>query len=365
MFYHLFYSLSNVWSGFNVFKYITFRAGGAAATALLLSIFFGPWMIRKLQEWNIGQYIRKEECPDLFTLHQKKQGTPTMGGVLIILVLLISTLLWADFSNRYIILVLLITLGLGGVGFMDDYLKIHKKNAKGLKISAKLFGQLIVAGIVGFYLYYNPVNSEFATKLGFPFFKSFFVDLGYFYIPFVMLVIVGASNAVNFTDGLDGLAIGCTMMVSITFIIVTYLCGHVVFSKYLHIINVAGSGELAVFCAALVGASLGFLWFNCYPADIFMGDTGSLAIGGALGFISVVVKQEILLVIAGGIFVIEALSVIIQIISFRTTGKRVFLIAPLHHHFEKLGWDETKVTVRFWIVSIIFALMALATLKVR
>ncbi|MDO9464472.1 MAG: phospho-N-acetylmuramoyl-pentapeptide-transferase [bacterium] len=365
MFYHLFYSLSNVWSGFNVFKYITFRAGGAATTALLLSIFLGPWVIRKLQDLNIGQYIRKGECPDLFTLHQKKQGTPTMGGVLILLVLLISTLLWADFTNRYIMLVLLITLCMGGVGFIDDYLKIHKKNAKGLKIGAKLLGQLIIAGFIGFYLYYNPVSSKFATKLGVPLFKNFFIDLGYFYIPFVMLVIVGASNAVNFTDGLDGLAIGCAMMVSITFIIVTYLCGHIGFSKYLNIINVVGSGELAVFCSALVGASLGFLWFNCYPAEIFMGDTGSLAIGGALGFVSVIVKQEILLVIAGGIFVMEAISVIIQIVSFRITGKRVFMLAPLHHHFEKKGWDEPKVTIRFWIVSIIFALISLATLKLR
>jgi phospho-N-acetylmuramoyl-pentapeptide-transferase len=362
MLYHLLYPLRNIVSAFNVFRYITFRAAMAAMTSFLISLIFGPLIIKMLARFNIKENIRKEASQKLFELHSNKQDTPTMGGIFILLAILLSTLLWADIFNRYIILVSFSTIWLGITGFIDDYLKHIRKKSKGLTATAKFSSQIILGLILGVILFLSPENS---TRLDLPFLKDVSLELGFFYILFVILVITGSSNAVNLTDGLDGLAIGNVIMVAIAFSVLSYVSGNIRFSHYLFIPYIPGSGELTVFCASILGAGLGFLWFNCYPASIFMGDVGSLALGGALGTIALLIKKELLLVIVGGIFVLEVLSVILQVASFRLRKKRIFKIAPLHHHFQFSGWPETKVIVRFWIIASLLALLTIVTLKIR
>ncbi len=363
MFYHFLYPLRDLFFGFNVFRYITFRVAGAAITAFLLSALLGKSVIRMLKKLKIGESVRKsKECACLYEHHKEKEGTPTMGGILILAVIFLSVLLWADISNKYIWIAMGVTFWLGVVGFIDDFIKLTRKDSRGLTAAVKLTGQMVLGLIVGFMLYLDP---NIGDRLDIPFFKNLIVHLGSFYIFFVALVIIGASNAVNLTDGLDGLAIGCVLIVALTYSAISYLTGHFNFSNYLHIIYVPNSGELAVFCAAIFGAGLGFLWYNCHPADVFMGDTGALALGGALGAVAILIKKELLLVIVGGIFVAEAMSVIIQVFSYRLRGKRVFLMAPLHHHFQIKGWAESKVIFRFLIVAIVLALVSLSTLKLR
>ncbi len=330
----------------------------ASLLSLLISFLLGPWLIRLLTEKQIGQQIRDDGPAS----HAVKAGTPTMGGVLIIIALAISTLMLADIGNRYVMLALLATVGSGAVGFADDYLKLTRQNSKGLPPRTKLMGQLLVAFIVALALYYQP---RFSTEIAFPFIKTLRINLGVFYIPFAMLVIVGASNAVNLTDGLDGLAIGPVMVAAGTYAVVAYVTGHLKLAEYLQIPYVAGVGELSVFCAAVVAAGLGFLWYNAYPAQMFMGDVGSLALGAALGVVAVMTKNEILLIIVGGVFVMEALSVIFQVGSYKLRRKRVFLMAPIHHHYELKGWKEPQIIVRFWIISFICAVIGLSTLKLR
>lgn len=363
MLYYLLYPLHEAISFFNIFRYITFRAIMAALFAFLISVIFGPAVIRRIKGLSIGQNIRdKAESEKLHKLHGHKQGTPTMGGILILLAVFSSTLLWAELSNRNIQLVLLCTLWLGVTGFIDDYLKHTRKCSKGLTAAAKFASQILLGLLLGIVLYIDPRHS---TVLDVPFLKDVAVDLGVAYIIFVIMVVTGTSNAVNLTDGLDGLAIGSVIMVAVAFSILCYVTGNARFSEYLFIPYLRGAGELTVFCASLVGAGLGFLWFNCYPAQIFMGDVGSLALGGALGVTAILVKKELLLVIVGGIFVVEALSVILQVMSFKLTKKRIFKIAPLHHHFQFLGWQENQVIVRFWIIGILLALLTIVTLKLR
>jgi phospho-N-acetylmuramoyl-pentapeptide-transferase len=356
--YYLLFPLHTTYSGFNVFRYITFRAAMAALTALLVSFLFGPWLIRSLTKMQIGQQIRDDGPAS----HSTKAGTPTMGGTLIILALALATILLADIGNPYVLLALGGTVGFGVVGFQDDYLKLTRKNSKGLPPRAKLFGQFAVAFIVAIGLYVYP---KFSTEMGVPFMKNIRPDLGLLYVPFAMLVIVGASNAVNLTDGLDGLAIGPVMIAAGTYAIIAYLTGNLKYAEYLQIPYVAGTGELMVFCAAIVAAGLGFLWYNAYPAQMFMGDVGSLALGAALGIVAVMTKNEILLIIVGGLFVVEALSVIFQVVSYKLRRKRVFLMAPIHHHYELKGWKEPQIIVRFWIISFICAVIGLSTLKLR
>ena len=358
MLYHLLYPLHTQYSVFYVFRFITFRTIYAAITALVIAFILGPWLIGKLQDLQIGQSIRKVGPES----HFKKEGTPTMGGTLILLAIVLPTLLWADLTNIYVWVTLLVTVGFGAVGFIDDYRKVRLKNSDGLSARQKMLWLLLISLAGVLVLYYYP---PFQTTLAFPFFKGLRPDLGIFYIPFAVLVIVGASNAVNLTDGLDGLAIGPMIIAAGTYLIFAYVAGNVKLSDYLQISSVQGAGELSVLCGAMVGAGLGFLWFNSYPAQVFMGDVGSLSLGGALGTIAVITKQEIVLVIVGGIFVLEALSVIFQVTSFRLYGKRIFRMAPIHHHFELKGWPEPKIIVRFWIISIILALVALSTLKLR
>ena len=358
MLYYLSFQLSTTYSGFNVFRYITFRAAMAALLALLISFLLGPWLIRTLTQKQIGQQIRDDGPAS----HAVKAGTPTMGGALIILALFFSTVMMADIANRYVLLALIATLGTGVVGFADDYLKLTRKNSKGLSPRGKLFGQFLVAFIVALALYYQP---RFSTEIAVPFIKTFHFDLGLFYIPFAMLVIVFTSNAVNLTDGLDGLAIGPIMVAAGTYAVIAYVTGHLKLAEYLQIPYVAGVGELSVFCASVVAAGLGFLWYNAYPAQMFMGDVGSLSLGAALGVVAVMTKNEILLIIVGGVFVIEALSVIFQVASYKVRRKRVFLMAPIHHHYELKGWKEPQIIVRFWIISFICAVIGLSTLKLR
>jgi phospho-N-acetylmuramoyl-pentapeptide-transferase len=334
----------------------------AALTAFCLSLVLGPWLIKKLFVLKVGEHVRTHDVGALYPLHKQKEGTPTMGGVLILLAVVGSTLLWADLTNKFILLVLVSTVWLGMVGFADDYIKLVKKRSKGLAMAAKLLGQILLGLAVGVYFY---MSKDGATILEFPFLKKIVIDMSVFYIFFVMLVIVGTSNAVNLTDGLDGLAIGCTTIAALAYSILSYIAGNAILSKYLLISHIPGAGELTIFCASIIGAGLGFLWYNCYPAQVFMGDTGSLALGGALGIVAVTIKKELLLMIVGGIFVIEALSVIIQVISFKTTGRRIFLMSPLHHHFQLKGLNESKIIVRFWIIAILLALFTLATLKIR
>lgn len=357
MLYHLFYPLHTEYSVLYVFRYITFRTIYATITALLISFLLGPWLIATLQRLQIGQTIRKVGPESHFV----KEGTPTMGGALILLAIILPTLFWADLTNLYIWVTLLVISGYGAIGFADDYLKIVRKSSDGISARQKMFWQILIALAAMLLLY----KSGLDTRLSFPFFKNINPDLGIFYIPFAMLVIVGASNAVNLTDGLDGLAIGPMIIASATFLLLAYLVGNAKLSGYLQITGIQGAGELAILCGAMVGAGLGFLWFNAYPAQVFMGDVGSLSLGGALGIIAVITKNEFVLVIVGGIFVIEALSVIVQVISFRYWGRRVFRMAPVHHHFELKGWAEPKIIVRFWIISIVLALIALSTLKLR
>ncbi|MEW6291155.1 MAG: phospho-N-acetylmuramoyl-pentapeptide-transferase [Thermodesulfobacteriota bacterium] len=359
MLYHFLYPLHNLFSGFNVFRYITFRCIGAIVTGFLIALLLGPHFIRLVQRMQVGQVVR-DDGPES---HFSKRGVPTMGGVLIIAAVTISTLLWVDLTNKFVWMILAITLWYGAIGSIDDWRKIKKKNSKGLSARAKMVLQIAGVVAVGAFLLNQP---GFDTSLSFPFLKNVKPDLGVFYIVFMVLVVAGSSNAVNLTDGLDGLAIGPTVVTSGVYLLFSYLAGHAGLAAYLQIPFVPGAGEVTVFCGALAGASLGFLWFNAYPAEVFMGDVGSLAIGGALGVVAVIIKQEILLVLVGGIFVMEAISVILQVGYFKISGgKRIFLMAPFHHHFEKKGWVEPKVVVRFWIVSIILGLMALATLKLR
>jgi phospho-N-acetylmuramoyl-pentapeptide-transferase len=358
MLYHLLYPLHELISFFNVFRYITIRTVYAILTALLISFVIGPWIIEKLRGFQIKQVVRE----DVPSRHLSKNGTPTMGGSLILMALLIPTLLWADLTNRYIWIVLLTTLGFGALGFLDDYKKIRDKNGMGIKARYK-FPIQVAMGLAASWILFNTIDHD--SRLIFPFFKRVMPDLGNWYILFGMFVIVGTANAVNLTDGLDGLAIGPVLIASGTFILFCYLVGHYQFASYLQIPFVKGSGELTILCGALLGSGLGFLWFNTYPAQVFMGDVGSLALGAALGTIAVVTKQEFLLVIVGGIFVAETLSVIIQVVSYKLRKKRVFRMAPIHHHFELKGWAEPKIIVRFWIIAIILGLVAIGTLKLR
>jgi phospho-N-acetylmuramoyl-pentapeptide-transferase len=347
---------------FNLFRYLTFRAGGAVITALILSFVLGPSLIRWLKKkQGEGQPIR-EDGPESHLL--TKRGTPTMGGVLILFSLTVSTLLWADLSNPYVWTVLLVTGGFGLIGFADDYLKLTKRNTKGLSGKVKLAAQLAISGTAAAVIM-TTADPALATGISVPFFKDLLIDLGILFIPFAMIVMTGSSNAVNLTDGLDGLAIVPVMIAAGVFALIAYLAGNTVFSDYLQILYVPGAGELAIICASLCGASLGFLWFNAPPAMVFMGDTGSLACGGALGAIAVVAKHELVLAIVGGLFVLETVSVIVQVASFKLTGKRVFRMAPLHHHFEKKGWAEPTIVIRFWIIASVLALAGLATLKLR
>lgn len=359
MIYHLLYPLHTTISFFNVFRYITFRTIFASITALLICLVFGKWMIEKLQEMQIGQQIR-DDGPQS---HLVKKGTPTMGGILIIFAVVISTLLWTNLADVYVWLVLLVTVGFGLIGFVDDYSKLAGKSSKGISGKKRLMGEMIIALFIGVILYIKP---GFNSQVTIPFFKTVLPDLGWGYVLLSTFIIVGAANAVNLTDGLDGLAIGPVIICFATYILFAYFAGNVKASSYLQIVHVSGAGELAVFCGAIVGAGLGFLWFNAYPAEVFMGDVGSLSLGGALGTVAIITKQEILLAIVGGIFVVETFSVIFQVGYFKMTGgKRILRMAPLHHHFELKGWAEPKVIVRFWIISILLALMAISTLKLR
>jgi phospho-N-acetylmuramoyl-pentapeptide-transferase len=359
MFYYFIYPLSSTLSVLNVFRYITFRTIYASLTAFLICFLLGPWVIRKLSMLQVGQYIR-DDGPQS---HLTKAGTPTMGGALIIFSIALATLLWADLANAYVWIVLLVTVGYGVIGFTDDYLKLVKKQSKGLGARSKFLAQSVLALATGLLVYWS---LDFNTVVTIPFFKNISPDLGWGYVLFAAFVIVGTSNAVNLTDGLDGLAIGPAIIVATTYMIFAYVAGHVRIADYLQINYVAGSGELAVFCGAIAGAGVGFLWFNTYPAQVFMGDVGSLSLGAAIGSVAVITKQEILLILVGGLFVIEALSVIFQVAFFKMThGRRIFRMAPLHHHFELKGWAEPKVIVRFWIIAIILALIAMSTLKIR
>lgn len=358
MFYHLLYPLHEYFSFFNVFRYITFRTIYAILTGLLISFVIGPWLIRKLKALQIQQVVRE----DVPSQHLKKNGTPTMGGSLILAAILIPTLLWSDLTNRYTWLVLLSTLGFGGLGLLDDFKKMRDRKGIGIKARYKFPVQVMMALVISLILFYA---FDHDSRLIFPFFKKVMPDLGAWYILFAVLVIVGTANAVNLTDGLDGLAIGPVLIASGTFMLFCYLAGNFRFASYLQIPFVKGSGELTILCGAMVGSGLGFLWFNTYPAQVFMGDVGSLSLGAALGAIAVITKQEFLLVIVGGIFVMEALSVIIQVVSYQLRKKRVFRMAPIHHHFELKGWAEPKIIVRFWIIGIILGLIAMSTLKLR
>ncbi len=359
MLYHLLYPLHTLFSVLNVFRYITFRTIYASLTAFFICFFLGPWVIDRLTRMQVGQFIRDDGPKS----HLGKAGTPTMGGVLIVAAITLATLLWSDLTDPFIWIALWVLLGFAAVGFMDDYLMQIKKQSKGLSVRGKLLLQAGVALIAGVSVYFTP---NFSTEVTMPFFKTVTPDLDWGYIIFAILVIVGASNAVNLTDGLDGLAIGPVIIAAATYMVFAYFAGHVKIANYLQITYVPGCGELAVLCGAMAGAGLGFLWFNAYPAQVFMGDTGSLSLGATLGVIAVITKQEILLALVGGLFVIEALSVIFQVSFFKmTSGRRIFRMAPLHHHFELKGWPEPKVIVRFWIIAIALALLAMSTLKLR
>jgi phospho-N-acetylmuramoyl-pentapeptide-transferase len=358
MLYHILYSFHPEHPFFNVFRYITFRTSYAVLTAFLICFLIGPWAIRRLRQSQIGQQIRKDGPLS----HQSKAGTPTMGGLIILVAVLGAALLWADLRSPYIWLLVFSLVFFGLIGFVDDYLKFVKKHSAGLWPRYKLLGQTAVASVIVGILY-GALN--YSTQLSVPFFKNFHPDLGWVYLPFGVLVIVGASNAVNLTDGLDGLATGPVAVTAVAYTVVTYVTGNRVFADYLLIPYIDGAGELAVICGALFGACLGFLWFNSYPASVFMGDVGSLPLGGMLGAVAVITKHEFLLLFVGGLFVLEALSVILQVVSFKMRAKRVFLMAPLHHHFELKGWAEPKVVIRFWIIAIVMTLLSLTTLKLR
>ena len=362
MLYNFLFPLADQISVLNVFRYLTFRTGGAVITALIVSFVVGPALIDRLRRsQNGGQPIRTDG-PESHLL--TKQGTPTMGGFLILLALLISTLLWADLTNRYIWVALLVTTAFGAIGFMDDYLKVSRRDSRGMSGKLKLIMQAII-GLIASVWIMQMMPSALSTTLAIPFFKNFLLDLAWGFPIMATFVIVGSSNSVNLTDGLDGLAIVPVMIVAGVFALIAYLVGNTVFANYLQINHVPGTGEIAVFCGALVGGGLGFLWFNAPPARVFMGDTGSLSLGGALGAVSIMTKHELVLAIVGGLFVLETVSVIVQVVSFKLTGKRVFRMAPLHHHFEKKGWAESTIVIRFWIIASILALIGLSTLKLR
>ena len=359
MLYYLLVPLAKDHILFNVFRYLTFRSFMALITAFIISLVVGPWIIRKLRMMQYGAETIREDTPER---HRTKKGTPTMGGIVILTAILATSLLWSNLANRYIWVAILATAGFGLIGVWDDMTKLRRR--KGLPTRVKFVAQLVVAFAVLQLIFWQP-PSVWAPVLAIPFFKGWLVHLGWFWIPFAILVIVGASNAVNLTDGLDGLAIGPVIMAGAAFGVIAYLTGNFRAADYLKILNVRGAGELTVFCGALIGAAIGFLWFNCHPAEIFMGDAGSLALGGAIGTLAVLTKAELLLPLIGGLYVVEALSVIIQVASFKMTGRRVFRMAPLHHHYELSGWAEPKIVVRFWIVSFALALLALTTLKLR
>jgi phospho-N-acetylmuramoyl-pentapeptide-transferase len=362
MLYHLLYPLKTYFSALNLFRYITFRAAGAAVTSLLISLIIAPIIIKFLKKFHFGEKINNVH-EKLYEKHKSKEGIPTMGGIILLISICISVLLWADLSNVYIRIGLITILWLGVIGFIDDYLKCIAKKSKGLSAKTKFLGQILLfIGIGVWFSLYCPDK----FYIIFPFFKNIVVYIGVFYFVVLFFVIVGTSNAVNLTDGLDGLAIGCVIIAAAAYAVLSYISGNTIFSSYLSIPFINGAGELSIFCTAIIGAGLGFLWFNSYPAQVFMGDTGSLALGGIIGIIAVMIKQELLLIIVGGVFVIEALSVIIQVVYFKKTGgKRFFLISPLHHHFEMKGLQEPKIVVRFWILAIIFAVISLCTLKIR
>jgi phospho-N-acetylmuramoyl-pentapeptide-transferase len=376
MFYYLYLEFHTRFHILNLFRYITFRTAYASLTALLLSLMLGPWLVRVLKEFQIGQYVR-EDGPQS---HQSKAGTPTMGGVLINLCIFVPTLLWSDLQNVFVWLVLGVSAAFAGIGFWDDYQKIQRRKNLGLTGRTKFLLQILVSFIFGVVLIFFSARGLYSTTLTFPFFKRFRPDFlihsflsnpwtyPFAFLPFllfVILILVGCSNAVNLTDGLDGLAIGCVIIAATALTVLTYVTGHAVLSEYLDLQHLPRVGELTIFCGSMVGASLGFLWYNAFPAEIFMGDVGSLALGGAIAAVAVLIKQELLLPFIGGIFVIEAISVIIQVGSFKLRGKRVFRMAPIHHHFELEGWKESKIIARFWIAGLVFALLALSTLKLR
>jgi phospho-N-acetylmuramoyl-pentapeptide-transferase len=361
MLYHLLYPLHEYYSVFNVFRYITFRAAYATVTALFICFVFGPWFIRFLQSRQVCDTVRAD-APES---HEIKRGTPTMGGLLILMAIFVPVLLWCNLKNPYVQLTLLTTFWMGMIGFVDDYLGVVRKRPKGLVGRYKLIGQLTFGLAIGAVLYFNPIVDDVSTLTSIPFFKGLFINFGWFYIILVMLVLTGTSNAVNLTDGIDGLAIGLCAFCFFAFAGLAYLSGHRGFSEYLNILYLEGSGELAIYCMAVVGAALGFLWYNSHPAQVFMGDTGSLALGGALGIVALLIKRELLLIVIGGMFAAETLSVIIQVMSFKLRKKRVFKMSPLHHHFELSGWSESKIVVRFWIIAVLLTLLSLSTLKLQ
>ena len=361
MLYNFFSSLTENYSFLNVFKYITFRTGLSVITSFIIVFIIGEPLIKIFQKNQISGPIRQDGPIDHIV---KKSGTPTMGGLIIILGIFLGTFLWADLKNIYVLTVIFVSIGLGFLGFIDDLLKIKQKNSRGLKSKFKLLGQIII-GLIAIYILSVHSEHQFLNNLYFPFFKNLVFPMGFFFIPFALFIIVGASNAVNLTDGLDGLATVPVMLVALSYTLISYVVGNTIFAEYLKIPYVENAGELSVFCGAIFGSCLGFLWYNAPPAKIFMGDTGSLSLGGSLAAVAIIVKHEIVLAIIGGLFVLETVSVIIQVLSFKLTGKRVFMMAPIHHHFEKKGWPESTVVIRFWIIAIILALIGLATLKLR
>jgi len=361
MLYNFFSSLTENYSFLNVFKYITFRTGLSVITSFIIVFIIGEPLIKIFQKNQISGPIRQDGPIDHIV---KKSGTPTMGGLIIILGIFLGTFLWADLKNIYVLTVIFVSIALGLLGFIDDLLKIKQKNSRGLKSKFKLLGQIII-GLIAIYILSVHSEHQFLNNLYFPFFKNLVFPMGFFFIPFALFVIVGASNAVNLTDGLDGLATVPVMLVALSYTLISYVVGNTIFAEYLKIPYIENAGELSIFCGAIFGSCLGFLWYNAPPAKIFMGDTGSLSLGGSLAAVAIIVKHEIVLAIIGGLFVLETVSVIIQVLSFKLTGKRVFMMAPIHHHFEKKGWPESTIVIRFWIIAIILALIGLATLKLR
>ncbi|MFQ5964476.1 MAG: phospho-N-acetylmuramoyl-pentapeptide-transferase [Candidatus Scalinduaceae bacterium] len=363
MFYSWIYPLHNQIHQLSIIKYISFRAGLAAITAFLISVFIGAKIIKILEKYNVSEDTTKKDSEMLKDLHKDKKDVPTMGGIIIMIAIIVSTLLWCDLSNIYVLMVLFVAVWLGILGFLDDYIKLTQKHSSGLSSTSKLIFQCGLGLILGLVLYFHFIDINDGTSLMIPFFKGIRPDLGAFYVLLVMFFIVGMSNAVNVTDGLDGLAIGCTIIAGLAFTLITYVVGRIDFSSYLNVPYVPGSGELSIFCSALVGAGLGFMWFNCFPAQAFMGDVGSLPLGGILGLIAIIVKQELLLFFICIIFIVETLSVVLQVGVYKITRKRTFMCAPLHHHFQFKGWPETKITIRFLIIAAIMALFSLITLK--
>ena len=362
MFYYLLYPLKDFWFGFNVFKYITFRAGMAAFTSFLLCVLIVPVFIRWMKVLKVGQYVRTEHVDGIYDRHKGKQGTPTMGGLVILAAVIVSTLIWGRPDNEYVIMAMGGMVWMGMVGVVDDLLKMRSKSSVGLRAAYKVGAQVLLALIVGLFVI---TSKDLGADLYLPFFKNAIINLGPLYIIFILVVITGTSNAVNLTDGLDGLATGCVIFIALTYSVMCYVTGRADVSGYLQLFYVPGAGELTVFCAAIAGASLGFLWHNSHPATVFMGDTGSLSLGGAIAIVSVLIKKEVLLMLVGGVLVVEAASVILQVFSVKVRKKRIFLITPIHHHFEMKGWDESKIIARFWIVAAILAILSLMALKVR